>query len=305
MTPTIAVVGAGRMGSALVRAFLKHGYATHVWNRTASKSAPLATLGAHVAISVQDAVAAADLIVLNVNDYATANRLLQSDAVVKRLPGKTLVQLTSGSPRQAREMAAWAAKQGAHYLDGAIMATPNLVGGPECTVLYAGPSDLFETHQPTLRALGEGARYVGIDVGHASALDSALLVVMWGALFAAVQGTAICEAEEIPLDAYANYLGPILPQVNGWVMDAVTRIKDGRLVGDDQTLATVDVHYGAFKCLLDLCKERGINRAVPNAFDQLFGAALEAGHAQDDFAVLSRTLRSSGIPTEEVSGHAR
>ncbi len=45
--------------------------------------------------------------------------------------------------------------------------------------------------------------------GWASALDSALLVVMWGALFGAVQRMAICEAEQLRLDVYLNYLKPL------------------------------------------------------------------------------------------------
>ena len=63
------------------------------------------------------------------------------------------------------------------------------------------------------------------------------------------------------------------------------------LAGDEATLATVDSHYGALRHLLELCKERGIKRAVPDAFDELFQAAIKAGHGQDDFAVLSKFTR--------------
>ncbi|MPZ20598.1 MAG: hypothetical protein GEV06_22200 [Luteitalea sp.] len=80
-------------------------------------------------------------------------------------------------------------------------------------------------------------------------------------------------------------------------MEDVKRINDGRLVGDESALATVDAHYGAFRCLMDLCKERGISQVVPNAFDQLFRAAIKAGHAQDDFAVLSKFMRADGEST--------
>jgi len=45
--------------------------------------------------------------------------------------------------------------------------------------------------------------------------------------------------------------------------------------------------------LLELCRERGVHRAVPEAFDQLFQAAIEAGHAQDDFAVLSKFMSTA------------
>ncbi len=291
MKPRITILGTGRMGSALARAFLEQGYTTSVWNRTTSKCGPLVELGAQIASSVLDAVAAAEIVVVNVNDYVTSDRLLRPDDVTKALRGKLVVQLTSGSPRLAREMATWATSHDIQYLDGAIMATPNLIGAPECTILYSGAADLFEQYKPVLLALGGNAVHVGSDAGHASALDSALLIVMWGSLFGALQGVAICEAEELRLDAYMSYLKPVLPQVNGWVMDTVKRIEDGRLSGDEATLATLDSHYGALRHLLELCKERSIPHAMPDIFEQPFQAAIKAGHAQDDFAVLSKFMR--------------
>jgi 3-hydroxyisobutyrate dehydrogenase-like beta-hydroxyacid dehydrogenase len=291
MKTRISVLGMGRMGSALARAFLKQGYETTVWNRTKSKCEPLSTLGARIASTVPDAVTAAEIIVVNVSDYVTGDALMRPDNIASALRGKLLVQLTSGSPRQARETAAWAQQHGIQYLDGAIMATPNLIGEPDCTILYSGPSDLFENYKPVLLALGGNAVHVGSDVGHASALDSALLAVMWGALFGMLQGVAICEAEELRLDAYISYLKPILPQVDGWVIDTVKRIEDRRFAGDEETLATVDSHYGALQHLLELCKERGIKRVVPEAFDELFQAVINAGHGQDDFAVLNKFMR--------------
>ena len=60
--------------------------------------------------------------------------------------------------------------------------------------------------------------------------------------------------------------------------------------------ANVSPRYGADglrsrKGMLELCKERGIPHAVPEAFEQLFQAAIKAGHAQDDFAVLNKFMR--------------
>jgi 3-hydroxyisobutyrate dehydrogenase-like beta-hydroxyacid dehydrogenase len=295
MTPTISVIGTGRMGSALVRAFLKQGYRTDVWNRTKSKAEPLAALGARVATTVEDAVAAAEIVVVNVNDYDTSDRLFRSDDMTKELHGKLLVQLTSGSPRQAREAAAWAEQHGIQYLDGAIMATPNLIGEPACTILYSGPDDQFEKYKPVFLALGGNAIYVGRDVGHASALDSALLVSMWGTLFGVLQGISISEAEKLPLEAYISYVKAFTPAVvDGAMPDFVKRIQDGRFAADETTLATIDIHHGALRHLLELCKEHGIHSGVPDAFDQLFQAAVKAGHGPDDFAALINVLRVRG-----------
>jgi 3-hydroxyisobutyrate dehydrogenase-like beta-hydroxyacid dehydrogenase len=76
MDQTVALVGTGRMGSALAAALFNKGFATTVWNRTAAKTAPLARLGLRVAPSVLDAVVQADVIVVNINDYHATQQLL-------------------------------------------------------------------------------------------------------------------------------------------------------------------------------------------------------------------------------------
>ena len=43
--------------------------------------------------------------------------------------------------------------------------------------------------------------------------------------------------------------------------------------------------------LLDLCRDRSSNPAVPDAFGQLLQAAVNAGDAEDDFAILGKFMR--------------
>ncbi|WP_034851031.1 NAD(P)-dependent oxidoreductase [Inquilinus limosus] len=288
MEPEISVIGTGRMGSALVRALLKQGYPTRVWNRTAERTAPLLALGAQAARTVAAAADAARIVIVNVSDYAASGRLLRTAEVEAALRGRLLLQLTSGSPGQAREAASWAARHGIDYLDGAIMATPNFIGEPGATILYSGPAALFERHRPVLLAFGGNPQHVGEDPGHASALDAALLVQMWGALFGALQGIAVCGAEGIPLAAYEAQMPAFKPVVDLAVADLVGRVRQGRLVGDEATLASVGAHHAAFRQLLELYRERGLDGTVPDAFDRVFRAAIAAGHDADDFAVLSR-----------------
>ncbi|MCE9669747.1 NAD(P)-dependent oxidoreductase [Myxococcus stipitatus] len=291
MKTNITVIGAGRMGSALVKAFLQQGHPTTVWNRTRAKCEPLAALGARVAQDVRDAISTAEVVVVNVNDYGTSDQLLRPDEATRALRGKLLVQLTSGSPALAREQAAWARRHGISYLDGAIMGTPDFIGRPEGTLLYAGPKPLFERYEPVLRVLGGNTQHVGEDEGHASALDSALLFQMWGSLFGILQAAAISRAERLPLSTLETFLKATVPVVDGAERDVMARLQRDDVGADAQTLATLETHYVAFKHLLDLCKERGVDRSLPEAMDAFFQKALKAGHGKDDFAALTRFVR--------------
>lgn len=294
MTKT-CVVGAGRMGSALARALLAEGIEMRVWNRSREKVAALVAAGANTAESLAEAVAASDVVIVNVIDYAAADALLRMPAVERALAGKVLVQLTSGSPGQAREAGRWAAERGIAYLDGAIMATPNFIGGAETTILYSGTRPAFERHRDVLRAFGGNGVFVGEDAGHASALDTGLLTQMWGKLFGTLQALAVVRAEGIGLEAYARYMRDFQPVVDAATDDLIARVGEGRWRGDAATLATIEAHYSAFHHLLAIGDEHGLDRTLPAALDGLFKAALAAGHAADDFAALVRCIERGGV----------
>src|SRR5262245_3734420 len=113
------------MGSALARAFLANRHTVTVWNRSETKAAPLVRAGARQARTVADAAAASDVVVVCVIDYAASKSLLDSPGVLEKLRGKTVVQLTSGTPQLAREAEAWARRHEISYLDGAILSYPS------------------------------------------------------------------------------------------------------------------------------------------------------------------------------------
>ena len=75
MNQKVTVIGAERMGAALAAALDKGGFDTTVWNRTSSKTESLSRLGLRVAPSVLEAVGRAEIVILNINNYESANQL--------------------------------------------------------------------------------------------------------------------------------------------------------------------------------------------------------------------------------------
>ncbi len=96
------------------------------------------------------------------------------------LSGKVLIQLSTGSPADARRPSAWAQECGAAYLDGAILGSPSMVGGDQAKVLVSGPRGVFDQNIELFEALTEDPSFCGEEVGRAAALDHAALELSAG-----------------------------------------------------------------------------------------------------------------------------
>ena len=285
----VAVIGLGDMGSALARAFLANRYRVTVWNRTAAKATPLVQAGAQQAKSVEAAVAAGDVIVVCVLDYAISESLLTPPAVAEKLRGKTLVQLTSGTPRLAREAEAWAQNNNISYLDGAIISYPRGIGTPDCMILYAGPHEVFEAHKQLLGSLGGNSMFLGERIGSASALDSSLLTFGFTASLGFLHGAALCEAEGIPFDSYREAANALMPILDADRSKAARMISNANYAGEE---ASLQVGASAFNNILRFSDEAGVDRAGSDSLVTLVKRAIDAGYGGDEFPAIFEVLRT-------------
>ncbi|CAL9281149.1 NAD(P)-dependent oxidoreductase [Streptomyces olindensis] len=281
----VTVLGLGQMGSALAAALLDRGHPTTVWNRSPDKARPLVERGARAAATPQEAIAASPLVIACVLDYEALHTVV--DPIAQSLQGRTLVNLTSGSPEQAQEAVAWAGTLGADYLDGAIMTTPPGVGDPAMMFLYSGSEEVFDTHRPVLTALGDPL-YLGADPGLASLYDTALLGVMWSTMTGWLHGTALVGAEGTPAAAFTPVAIRWLTTVAGFLTRYAPQVDDGRYPGDD---ATVDVQIAAIDHLIHAAAARGVDNALPELLKTAMEKASAAGHGQDSYASLIQVLR--------------
>ncbi|MEU1789005.1 NAD(P)-binding domain-containing protein [Streptomyces sparsogenes] len=281
----VTVLGLGSMGSALAAALLDRGHPTTVWNRSAERARPLTDRGARPAGTPREAIAASPLGIACVRDYEALHTVL--DPVADALAGKVLVNLTSGSPEQAHEMAAWARSHGADYLDGAIMTTPPGVGSPEMMFLYSGAREVFEAQRPTLAALGDPL-YLSDDPGLASLYDAALLGLMWSTMTGWLHGTALVGAEKTPATAFTPVAVRWLAAVAGFLSTYAPQVDAGRYPGDD---ATIDVQIAAIEHLLHAAASRGVDNSLPELLKSTMERAKAQGHGSDSFAGVIEVLR--------------
>ncbi|MER5227455.1 NAD(P)-dependent oxidoreductase [Streptomyces flaveus] len=284
--PALTVIGLGSMGSALASVFLQRGYETTVWNRSADKAQALVGQGARLAATPEEAIAASPLIIACVLDYEALYGVL--DPVAASLKGKVLVNLSSGSPEQAHEAAAWARSHAADYLDGAIMTTPPGVGSPEMMFLYSGSHTAFEARRPALESLGDPL-YLGADPGLASLYDAALLGLMWSTMTGWLHGTALVGAEKVSATAFTPIAIRWLTAVAGFLTTYAPQVDAGRYPGDD---ATIDVQIATIDHLIHAAEARGIDNALPELLKSAMERTKAAGHGSDSYASVIEVLRN-------------
>ncbi|MCX5306193.1 MULTISPECIES: NAD(P)-dependent oxidoreductase [unclassified Streptomyces] len=277
---SLTLLGLGDMGTALARTWLAAGHSLTVWNRTAAKAGALASEGASVAATAADAVAASPLVVVCLLDDASVGAAL--DGI--DLTGKDLVNLTTGTPGEARARAAWAEARGARYLDGGIMATPTMIGVPEAGgyVFHSGSRALFEAHRAFLE-VPAGARFVGEDPGHAALHDVALLSAMWGMFAGISHAYALIADEDVAPKDLAPLLSEWLGAMGFFAGNAAERLTSGDFTsGVVSSLAMQVVGSGT---MLRTTEEQGVSTELVSPYVDLLRrrlAADPAAHGGED-----------------------
>ena len=290
MSYKVAVIGTGRMGSALATALFRKGFVTTVWNRTASKTEALSRLGLKAANTVLEAAQEADIAIVNVSDYNSTRALLQRSDMETALRGKIVVQLSTGIPKEAREMESWARRCGILYLDGAILGSPVGVGTPACTMFYSGPEEVFNRARPVLMAFGDRTMFVGSEIGHASAFDLAILTFGVSTMLGFLQGQVVWEGEGLPAGGFLETIKGMMPTMELLFADISRRIAAKDYRGDQ---ASLEAYAVVIKQLVNWLKDRHADHGVPDAYASLMESAIKAGQDQSDFACLYEVLSAS------------
>ncbi|MGW4116559.1 NAD(P)-dependent oxidoreductase [Actinosynnema sp. NPDC004786] len=282
---TATVLGLGEMGSALAAALVRAGHPTAVWNRSPGRADALVDLGATAAATPADAVTASDVVVVCLFDAASVREVL--DPVADLLAGRTLVNVTTTTPEQSRELAAWAAGHGAVYLDGGIMAVPHMIGRPGSSILYSGSAAAFERCRPLLDLWGESA-YFGEDPGLAPLYDLALLSGMYAMFAGFLHGAAMVAGAGITAGEFAERAAPWLSAMTG-AFAGFAAVVDG---GDYTVPGQQSLEFSNLDTMIDASAAQGISTEVVGMVQALIRRQVDAGHGKEGFARIYESIRN-------------
>lgn len=281
----VSLLGLGAMGHALAVALIDAGHPTTVWNRTPGKAEVLVARGAKVASTVRDAVSASPLVVTCLFDHPSVQQTLGPVADV--MAHRSLVNLTTTTPNQARELASWAEGHDVAYLDGGIMAVPAMIGRPGAAILYSGSTAVFGEHKAVFDLWAEST-YFGPDAGMASLYDLAMLAGMYVMFGGFMQGAAMVGSAGVTATEFASRMTPFLSAMTAGFSGFAAIIDAENYAGEGQQ----SLEFSDLGKIVQTSIDQGVSPDIIAPVHALIRRQIAAGHGKEGFARIFEGLRS-------------
>lgn len=168
------------MGSGMARNLLKAGFDVHVWNRTASRMAPLVSAGARGASDAAGVAAESDIIVICVSETQDVEEVLFGErGVIKGAgPGALVIDTSTISPQATISMEARLRAAGLRMLDAPISGGSEGAASGTLSIMVGGDAADVDRAMDVLSAMGSRITHVGCTgAGQMAKLVNQILVV--------------------------------------------------------------------------------------------------------------------------------
>jgi 3-hydroxyisobutyrate dehydrogenase len=193
---TVAFLGTGLLGGAMVEAMLRRGDEVIVWNRTEAKARALESLGARVAATPGDAVDGAERVHMTLPDDDVVDRIL-GDATPRLRAGAAVIDHSTTSPRGAATRVPRLNGSGVRFLHAPVFMSPQMAKDAVGMMLVSGPNDVYTSVRGALEQMTGDVWYLGETPGLAASYkifgNSMLFVIAAGVsdVFAMAKGLGI------------------------------------------------------------------------------------------------------------------
>jgi 3-hydroxyisobutyrate dehydrogenase len=169
----IGFLGTGLMGGPMAERLIAANHSVTAYNRTVEKLDPLKAVGAAIAPSPSDAIAASEFIILMLTDAKAIREVLLSEAARSQLRDRRVIQMGTISPEESQAIRDDVTAAGGEYIEAPVLGSiPEARSGKLIVMVGAEPAE-FENARSLLQNFGEHPILLG-SVGSAAAVKLAL-----------------------------------------------------------------------------------------------------------------------------------
>jgi 3-hydroxyisobutyrate dehydrogenase-like beta-hydroxyacid dehydrogenase len=286
--PTVAVVGTGRMGGAMVGTLRRAGFDVLAFNRTAAKAeAVAAATGARVAGSAAEAAAGAGVVLTSLSDDTVKDAYGGPRGIAAGLrPGTVVLESTTVDPRTVLGLRPMVEERGASLLDTPVSGSVMLVERGELTVMVGGDAAALEQARPVLDALAAKVFHVG-DLGAGATMKLVVNAILHGLNLAMSEGLVLAEKAGVERTAAYEVMA-----ASAWAGPFVHYKRAAFESPADTPVAfSLDLAAKDLDLALDLAERSGATMEQAAINRRVVGAAIAAGMGDADLSALAVYLR--------------
>jgi 3-hydroxyisobutyrate dehydrogenase-like beta-hydroxyacid dehydrogenase len=212
MAETLGFIGLGNMGEPIAANLIAAGHALRIYNRTASKAAPLVAKGATLAKTPADVASPGGIVFTMVaDDRAIEELCLAPGSFVEKLgPGGIHISLSTIAPATARRLAEHHAKHKVEYVASPVFGRPEAAAAKKLWVCTSGHAAAKARVRPLLEAIGQGIFDFGEDAGAANVVKLCGNFMIAAAIETISEALALAEKNGVDKNAVADLFGKTL-----------------------------------------------------------------------------------------------
>jgi len=286
---TIAVLGTGRMGGAMVGTLRRVGFDVTAWNRDRSKAEVVArATGAGVAGTPPEAVASAEVVISSLADDAAVEEVY-ADVIPALRAGTIVLEMSTIAPSTIHSIAPGVADARGELLDAPVSGSVSLVEAGELTIMVGGAAQSLERARAVLEALARKIIHVG-ELGTGATMKLAVNALIHGLNVALSEALVLAERSGVErTTAYEVF-------ASGAAAAPFVLYKRAAFERPDETPVafTLDLVAKDLDLILDLAREVGASMPQAEANRAEIEAALRAGFAERDISAVAEFLRARG-----------
>jgi 3-hydroxyisobutyrate dehydrogenase-like beta-hydroxyacid dehydrogenase len=286
---TVAVVGCGRMGSAMARSLARGGSDLVLHNRTPERAVSLADeLGARTAPSPAEAAAAAEVVItMLANQEAVEASWVGDDGLLSGArSGSVLVDMSTVPPSVIQSFASAATEAGVGILDAPVSGSVPLAETGKLTIMAGGSAGDLEKARPVLEQLATSIHHIG-PLGTAAALKLAVNTLIFGLNQSVSEALVLAERAGIPREvAYDVFAAGAAGAPYVGYKRAAFVDPEGTPVAFSLDLAAKDL-----RLILELADSLGVEMPQTRINQELVQAATEEFGPDRDTSIVATHLR--------------
>ncbi|HJY31895.1 MAG TPA: NAD(P)-dependent oxidoreductase [Actinomycetota bacterium] len=285
--PTVAILGTGRMGAAMVGTLRRAGFDVIVWNRDRGKCDAIArTSGAEVAASAGEAAEAGNIAITSLADDA-AVQAVYGDAFEGFHDGQVVLEMSTIAPETVRAIEPSVRVRGARLLDAPVSGSVPVVERGELLIMSGGEAEALDRARPVLEAMSTKIIHAGA-LGTGATMKLAVNALVHG-LNAALSESLVL-AERAGVDRTAAYE----VFASGAAAAPYVLYKRAAFERPDETPVAfrLDLVGKDLDLILELAREVGAPMPQAETNRDVVQAALATGLADHDISALAEYLRA-------------